>query len=237
MTRERSHAALRWPSRYRRTACGRALTGVASPEGYVASPEGHVGLGWKATRWESEPDLETVMSEAGLGSKVRSSDSDADYEAYVRPRLARWRRLGFLMCGDWDRGDDIVQRVLTDLYRMWPRAQHVGSLDGLVHTMLTRRLVDEGRLGWSRVRLAPFLPDRPVAAGGEPEDRIDLVHALRKIAPRQRAVLVLRFFYDMSVEETAEVMRCSTGTVKSQTAKGLSTLRDVLAVTSLKELR
>jgi RNA polymerase sigma-70 factor (sigma-E family) len=156
--------------------------------------------------------------------------ADDEYTEYVRSRMVQWRRTAYLMCGDWDRGDDILQRVLTELYRSWARARQADHLDALVRTMLVRRLIDERRLRWARVRLGTALPDVS-RAFADPTDRITLVGALRQVPPRQRAVLVLRYFQDLSVEETARAMGCSAGTVKSQTAKGLATLRTLLTPT------
>ncbi len=156
-------------------------------------------------------------------------DVDTEYTEYVRSRMAVWRRTAYLMCGDWDRGDDVVQRVLTELYRKWPRARQAESLDGLVRIMLLRRLIDERRLRWAKVQLTTALPDRPAPAAPDPADRLALMAALRQVGPRQRAVLVLRFFSDLTVEETAQALNCSPGTVKSQTAKGLAVLRRLLA--------
>ncbi|MGW3806180.1 SigE family RNA polymerase sigma factor [Micromonospora sp. NPDC005113] len=158
----------------------------------------------------------------------RRAEADDEYAEYVRSRMVQWRRTAYLMCGDWDRGDDILQRVLTELYRSWSRVRQADHLDALVRTMLLRRLIDERRLRWSRVRLGAVLPDVSTAAT-DPTDRITLVGALRQVPPRQRAVLVLRYFQDLSVEETARAMGCTTGTVKSQTAKGLATLRTLLS--------
>ncbi|MGW4499227.1 SigE family RNA polymerase sigma factor [Micromonospora sp. NPDC004336] len=156
--------------------------------------------------------------------------ADAEYTDYVRAGMTRWRRTAYLMCGDWDRGDDILQRVLTELYRNWARARRADNLDALVRTMLVRRLIDERRLRWARVVLGHALPER-AAGGADPTDRITLVGALRRLPPRQRAVLVLRYFQDLGVDETARTLGCSPGTVKSQAAKGLATLRALLTPT------
>jgi RNA polymerase sigma-70 factor (sigma-E family) len=153
---------------------------------------------------------------------------DDRYTRYVRGRMAYWRRTAYLMCGDWDRGDDVVQRVLTELYRKWPRVHRQDNPDALVRTMLMRRLLDERRSRWSRVRLSADLPEAPAPATPDVGERMAMVAALRRVAPRQRAVLVLRFFEDLTVEETADALNCSAGTVKSQTAKGLATLRRLL---------
>ncbi|MGK5738151.1 SigE family RNA polymerase sigma factor [Micromonospora sp. URMC 103] len=157
----------------------------------------------------------------------RGARADAEFTDFVAARMAQWRRTAYLMCGDWDRGDDILQRVLTELYRNWSRARRAEYPDALVRTMLLRRLLDERRLRWTRVVLGAALPERH-ADQVDPTDRITLVGALRQVPPRQRAVLVLRYFQDLSVEETAKALGCTTGTVKSQTAKGLNTLRALL---------
>lgn len=162
-------------------------------------------------------------------SREVAERADAEYTEYVRAGLPQWRRMAYLMCGDWYQGDDIVQRVLTELYRNWPRARRADNLNALVRTMLLRRLIDDRRRGWARVLLTNLLPERPAPATPDATERLDLVAALRQVAPRQRAVLVLRFFQDLTVEETAQALNCAPGTVKSQTAKGLATLRRLLA--------
>ncbi|MFI0792890.1 SigE family RNA polymerase sigma factor [Micromonospora rubida] len=162
---------------------------------------------------------------------LRKSDkkaADEEYTVYVHTTMDRWRRVAYLMAGDWDRGDDVLQQVLTELYRKWSRARKADSIDALVRTMLLRRFIDGQRLGWARVRLGTELPERAATTGADPTDRLDLVTALRQVAPRQRAVLVLRYIHDLSVEETAKALNCSPGTVKSQALKGLEKMRRLL---------
>ncbi|MER7443534.1 sigma-70 family RNA polymerase sigma factor [Micromonospora avicenniae] len=86
---------------------------------------------------------------------------------------------------------------------------------------------DARRLRWSRVVLGASPPERRTEPS-DPTERLTLVAALRQVPPRQRAVLVLRYFQDLSVEDTARALGCSAGTVKSQAAKGLAALRAVL---------
>lgn len=158
-------------------------------------------------------------------------DAADDYTEYVRARMNELRRAAYLLCGDWDRGDDVVQKVLTDLYACWSRASKVENLDGYVRTMLFRRFLDERRLGWwRRVRLSDTPVETPVRES-DTAARIDVRAALALVPPRQRAVLILRYFHDQSVEQTAATLRCSPGTVKSQTARGLAALRRLLGAT------
>jgi RNA polymerase sigma-70 factor (sigma-E family) len=136
------------------------------------------------------------------------------------------RRLAFSLSGDDHQADDLVQETLTKLYLRWERASAADNIDAYVHTMLVRTFLDDKRRGWWRVRLPGAMPDRAVADPGvSHEDRAVLRAALAKIPPRQQAVLVLRFVHDLPVNDVAEIMGCSAGTVKSQCARGLATLR------------
>lgn len=154
---------------------------------------------------------------------------EPDYTAYVHARLPDLRRAASLLCGDWDRGDDIVQKVLTDLYVRWGRVRRVENPDAYVRTMLFNRFLDERRRGWfTRVRLGEFAPDRAAPPAADPASRLDVRAALAQLPPRQRAAVVLRYFHDQSVEQAAETLGCRPGTVKSQTARGLAALRAIL---------
>jgi len=156
-----------------------------------------------------------------------------EYDSFVGGRLPGLRRSAYLLCGDWDRGDDLVQKVLTELYVKWARARRADNLDALVRTMLVRRFLDDRRTGWTRrVRLTDERVETPAPAEPEPADRLDVLAALSRLPARQRAVVVLRFLHDMSVDQTAEALRCAPGTVKSQTSRALASLRSLLGVST-----
>lgn len=156
------------------------------------------------------------------------SEQEREYTDYVRGRLAQLHRTAYLLCGDPHRADDIVQATLTSLYVGWKRASRAGNLDGYVHRILARRYLDERRLRWSRfVRLGP-VPDRTGPSGDDYEVRDELITALRSLPEGQRTVVVLRYFSDLSIEETAEAINRTAGTVKSQCARGLLALRELL---------
>ena len=154
---------------------------------------------------------------------------DDEYVAFVQPRMPQLRRAAYLLCGDWWRGDDLVQRALTDAYVHWGRVRGADSPDAYLRTILVHRFIDEQRSGWSRVKLVEATPEPGGDGGVEPAVSVDLRTALARLPVRQRAVLVLRFLCDMSVEQTAEAMNCSTGTVKSQTFAALASMRRLLA--------
>jgi len=155
-------------------------------------------------------------------------DSEQEYVDYVTARIPALRRLAFLLTGDEHRADDVVQQTITKLYVKWRQAQAADNLDAYVRTMLVRTYVDERRLGWARVRLFRDTPEPPPQRHDGIEDRQVVRAALSQVPRRQQAVLVLRFFYDLSVEDVAGMLGCSTGTVKSQTSRGLATLRRLL---------
>jgi RNA polymerase sigma-70 factor (sigma-E family) len=157
-----------------------------------------------------------------------SADEDQEYVEYVSAALDRLRRVAFLLAGDAHRADDIVQATLLAVYLHWQKVRTVGNIDGYVHRILVRRYIDETRKGWARVLLAWRDTETAAAAGPSVEDAHAVQAALAKIPRGQRAVLVLRYFCDMSVQDTATALGTSTGTVKSQTSRGLAAMRDLL---------
>ena len=155
-------------------------------------------------------------------------DLEREYVEYVTVRLPRLHRTAYLLCADAFQADDIVQATLTALYVGWKRAAGADNLDGYVHRIMVRRYLDERRRGWSRVLLGDRVPDLAAATQHGVEERDALVTALRSLPKGQRAVVVLRYFGDLSVEATAEALGCSVGNVKSQCSRGLSALRSAL---------
>jgi RNA polymerase sigma-70 factor (sigma-E family) len=155
-------------------------------------------------------------------------DEERRYTEYVSSRLPWLRKIGFLLCQDWHRADDLAQGTITKLYVHWGRASRADNLDAYVRTMLVREYLSHQRTAWaSRVDLGALPADR-ASFDGDHATRLAVRTALADVAPRQRAALVLRFYCDLSVEEAADVLRCSAGTVKSQTARGLDSLRRAL---------
>ena len=155
---------------------------------------------------------------------------EREYVDYVSGRLPRLHRTAYLLCGDAHRADDIVQATLTALYVNWRRAVKADNLDGYIHRILVRRYLDERRLRWSRVQLgdAPLEAATAVPADHSIDVRDELITALRSLPKGQRVVVVLRFLNDLTVEATAEALGCSVGNVKSQSSRGLATLRELL---------
>jgi RNA polymerase sigma-70 factor (sigma-E family) len=153
---------------------------------------------------------------------------EQEYTDYVSAKLMWLRRTAYLLCQDWHRADDIAQTTITSLYMHWHKARVADNLDAYVRTMLVRTFLSDRRSAWSRrVRLVDTVPET-AAAGADPDLPIALRAAIGSLPARQRATLVLRFYCDLTVEDTAAAMGCGTGTVKSQSARALHTLRIAL---------
>jgi RNA polymerase sigma-70 factor (sigma-E family) len=163
------------------------------------------------------------------------SNIDGEFVEYVSARLPRLHRAAYLMCGDPHRADDLVQATLVNLYVQWRSARAAANLDGYVHRILARRFIDEKRSAWSRVLLPGRLPDAVEPDRDAYVERDAIVSALRALPAGQRAVIVLRYFSDLSVEEAARALGCSTGNVKSQCARGLMALREALTTTEIEK--
>lgn len=154
---------------------------------------------------------------------------DTEFEAFVRSRRgALLRTASLLAAGDVHLAEDIVQSCLTRLYVAWPRARR-HSLDAYVRRMLVNALIDEKRRPSRREKATGMLPDRPSAdeVSSTVQDP-ELLRALAALPIGMRAAVVLRHVDDLSVDDTAAALRCSTGNVKSQTARGLDKLREKL---------
>jgi RNA polymerase sigma-70 factor (sigma-E family) len=161
------------------------------------------------------------------------SDPDADerdFSAYYAARYPRVRRVAYLMCGDWYRADDLAQAAFVRLATSWRRVRVRESLDAYLRTCLFREAVTESRRPWRRESAVDALPEPLPGPAAEEAvtSRMTVVAALRRLPPRQRAVLVCRYYEDLDVTATAAVLHCSTGTVKSQTARALGALRAAL---------
>lgn len=156
------------------------------------------------------------------------SHAEAEFKEYVAARSHALWHTAYLMCGDPHYAEDLVQMALMKLYRAWHRVERADSRDGYVRTILTRCVIDEKRRSWHREQPMAEVPEPAAKDPADWEERDAALQVLARLPARQRATLVLRFWEDQSVEQTAHALGCSTGTVRSQTARGLATLRALL---------
>src|ERR1700678_1324996 len=167
------------------------------------------------------------------GARQRSGDvtgnkGEAGYVEYVSGRLTSLRRVAYLLCQDWHAADDLVQVAVTRLFAHWARARRMDNLDAYVRKIMVHAFISQRRSAWDRRVVLAGSPPEAAGQGVGRDAVIDVRDALLGVPPRQRATLVLRFYCDLDVEQAAAAMGCSAGTVKSQTAKGLASMRRVL---------
>ncbi|MET7875532.1 SigE family RNA polymerase sigma factor [Micromonospora profundi] len=156
----------------------------------------------------------------------------SEFDSFVRTRTPALLRSAYLLTGDQHLAEDLVQSALARTHRAWSRLHHSGNAEAY-----TRKTMYHLQVSWWRRRRVPeSMPgDLPEPRGGDSASdhahqtslRLTLRAALAKLSPKQRAVLVLRFFEDRTELEAAELLGVTVGTVKSQTAKSLAKLRAV----------
>ncbi|WP_328329328.1 SigE family RNA polymerase sigma factor [Kribbella sp. NBC_00382] len=157
-------------------------------------------------------------------------DRDRDYVEFVEASSAALRRTAYLVCGDWHRADDVVQDALYRLYLAWSKVDRSGNPLAYARRTVINSALDIGRRPWRR----EVSTDNPPERGRNDDtadayaERDEVLSALLQLAPRQRACIVLRYYEDLSIEQTAEILNCSQGTVKSQAARALETLRHTI---------
>lgn len=160
---------------------------------------------------------------------MSSSESDAAFTEYVAARQRQCRRLAYTLCGDWHRAEDLAQTAFTKLYLAWPRIRRQGAEDAYLRRILVRSNIDESRRAWRRhERVGLPASDRP-GPTMMPEDAAPVIAALAQLPEMQRKAVVLRFWLDLSIEQTAADLKIAPGTVKAHTHAGLTRLRGLLA--------
>jgi RNA polymerase sigma-70 factor (sigma-E family) len=155
---------------------------------------------------------------------------EQSFRTFVEERQTLLRRRAFLLCGNWADGDELVQEALARVYVAWPRIAEGAE------TAYTRRTMMNLYLNDQRKRRREVLTDeapepRPATQHASDHDRelaMTLTDLLRGLPEKQRAVLVLRFWEDLTVPQIAECTGVAEGTIKSQISRALAALRDRL---------
>jgi RNA polymerase sigma-70 factor (sigma-E family) len=160
-------------------------------------------------------------------------DRDQEYVEFVEASSTTLRRTAYLVCGDWHRADDVVQDALYKLYLSWAKVDRRGNPLAYARRIVVNAALDIGRRPWRREVPTDQLPERARNddAADAHAERDEVLSALLELAPRQRACVVLRYYEDLSIEQAAEILDCSPGTVKSQASRGLETLRHTISRT------
>jgi RNA polymerase sigma-70 factor (ECF subfamily) len=151
---------------------------------------------------------------------------DIEFRQFVAARSAALLRTGYLLVGDWAYAEDLLQMTLTKTYLAWRRLGEIEAVEAYTRRVLVTTATSWWRRRWHGERPTEILPDRPSADQvDEHIERQTLWRHVRALPPRQRAVLVLRFYEDLTESETARVLGVTVGTVKSQCARALASLR------------
>lgn len=153
---------------------------------------------------------------------MRFADEFAEFAETAGPRL---RRTAFLLCGDWHTAEDLVQSALAKVFVAWRRIQRQDAALAYATRTLLNCYLSDRRLKRPVEVLTDQLPDSPAADWSTPETRLEVIAALATLPPRARAVVVLRYWVDLSIDEVASMLGCSAGNVRSQSSRALAKLR------------
>jgi RNA polymerase sigma-70 factor (sigma-E family) len=163
---------------------------------------------------------------------------DEEFRDFMHGRWPAMVRLAYALTGDQGHAEDVAQTAFARAYASWPKVRRTGNPDAYVRRIVINENLNRFRKHRVAERLTGTLPDSvagalsgSLAAAGavdatrQYDDRSALMAALQRLGPRQRAVIVLRYWMDLTEAEIAAALGCSVGTVKSQAARALATLR------------
>ncbi|WP_232323603.1 sigma-70 family RNA polymerase sigma factor [Catenuloplanes japonicus] len=159
-------------------------------------------------------------------ARTARQEQEDEYVEFAQAMAERLRRTAFLMCRDWHLAQDLTQITLTKMYVSWKRLHGTVNVEAYSHKVLMNALFDHRRKG-NREFVGISVADGPATEPG-PELRMTLLEALGTLPERDRAIVVLRYWEDHSVETVAEVMGVTTTVVKSQSKRCLERLRRLL---------
>ena len=156
-------------------------------------------------------------------------DRDIEFETYVVDRQNSLLRTAYLLTGSQQSAEDLVQTALAKLYLAWHRVHDTASLDAYVRRIMVNEHTSWWRRAWRRnetsVDVLPEHRSQPRDAAHDVGERDAMWTLVQTLPPRQRAAVVLRFYEDLSEQQTADTLQCSVGTVKSQTSRAIAALR------------
>ncbi len=151
--------------------------------------------------------------------------AEDDFVEFAEAAAPRLRRTAYLLCGDWHTAEDLAQTTLTKVFASWRRIRKRDAVNAYaLRTLMNTYLADSRK---KRELLPGHLPER-AATQHSPELRMAVLDALGTLPPKARAVVVLRYWADQSIDQVAATLGCSPGNVKSQSARALAKLRDLL---------
>jgi RNA polymerase sigma-70 factor (sigma-E family) len=185
---------------------------VAAPVSYRDPP-----IGW-AARLRGGP---TTRVATGLAQ-------EAEFVEFARAAAPRLRKTAFLMCRDWHLAHDLTQITLAKMFASWKRISGSANLGAYSRTVLMRALFDHRRRRSGQEIAIAAVPEPAARHHAGPDLRMTLIDALGYLSDRDRAIVVLRYWEDQSVDTVAQVLGVSVAVVKAQSARSLTKLRELL---------
>jgi len=163
-------------------------------------------------------------------AQERRRERDDEFAAYMAARQPSLLRTAYLLTGDRHAAEDLVQTAFAKLYLAWDKVERREAIDGYVRRILVNEHTSLWRRGWKRNEVAAGDPPEQDVRDRHDEGDVAAVWAFVQTLPRkQRAVIVLRYYEDLSEAETARVLGISVGTVKSQASRALAAMRSRVA--------
>jgi RNA polymerase sigma-70 factor (sigma-E family) len=154
------------------------------------------------------------------------AELDGEFRKFMHARWPAMVRLAYALTGDQGHAEDVAQTAFARAYASWPRVSRAGNPEAYVRRIVINENLNRFRKHRVAERLTGMLPESVTPdATRESDDRSALIAALQQLGPRQRAVVVLRYWLDLSETEVATALGCSVGTVKSQASRALASLR------------
>jgi len=152
---------------------------------------------------------------------------DEEFAEFAEAAAERLRTTAFMLCRDWHLAQDLTQTALTRLYLGWRQARQADNLTAYAQKILLRAYLDHRRRRSSTEAVTGVVHE--TGYRHHPDLRLTMLGALAGLNPRDRAIVILRYFEDYSVEQVADVLEVPVSVVKTQTRRSLAKLRDVLA--------
>ena len=150
-----------------------------------------------------------------------NAQQDVEFREFMHARWPVVVRLAYGLTGDQGHAEDVAREAFAQVYASWPRVSRAGDPDAYVRQIVA----GENGNRFRRRRVTGRLTDSPPGAAGVHDERSALVAWLQRLGPRQRAIVVLRYWLDLTETEAALALNCTVGTVRSQASRALAALR------------
>lgn len=171
---------------------------------------------------QSRPPARVQADENPDGREDVDEDTRRAFDEFARARMPQLLRFGHVLTGDQHAAADLVQDALERTMIAWPKVSRQGDPEGYVRRTMVNRNISI----WRKRRRETLTDEPPEPQQAAPAGRdLALWEQLSQLPPKQRAVIVLRYYEDLTEQQTADIMGCSVGTVKSQASKAMANLR------------